>query len=109
MTPAHGKLLQILRLRSGPQAIYGGRPAFTKAEAIEIQAKEAWEEFAALERIQALDDDAREVVKRLFLQGIVLLNVASGLDSAKAEGINRVSNEIMKRLLAKKPRLALVK
>lgn len=105
---ARKHLLKLLRLRAAPVLIDGGRPKLSSADIIEREARIALEEFELLPQFQELSN-GKEIVRRLVLKNIVMLSVASVLDTKRALKINSITKEIVDRILGEGPALKIVR
>lgn len=108
LSPERQALLGLLRRRSRLQRVQGLPRTFTKAEIIRKSAKVALEDFQSLPEFQVLGENSKELVRRLFLRTIVLLNVAADFDPEEALRLNDETNEVLAPLLKQKPKLRIV-
>lgn len=106
---ARRTLLWLLRARSRALTVQGGRPAFSRLDALQEAAEDALAEFRTIHALQGLDPEAREIVERMFLRYILTLNVATDMNPERAREVGHTVDKAMAWILAPKPTLRVVK
>lgn len=99
-------LLGLLRRRVRTQVVQGD-PSL-RVEAMREIAKIALDDFMTLPEVQILEEASKEIIRRLFLRSIVLLQVAADCNAEKAVQLNDEAGEVLAPLLRRKPQLRIV-